>query len=70
MNILLWDSYFAFLPELKWNQNRLFGSVSQYMLDENSVALLGTVRLFWYKMPVMNLWLILTNEDYKCVYVI
>lgn len=52
---------------LKWNQNRPLGSTSKHMLDENSVALLGTVRLIWYEKPVMNLWPVLTNEDYECV---
>jgi hypothetical protein len=38
------------------------------MLDKDSVALFGTVRLTWYKVPVMNPWPILINEEYECVY--
>lgn len=49
--------------------DRLLSSASQYMLDDKSVASLGTVRLTRYKKPVMNLWLILTNEDYEYVYI-
>lgn len=49
--------------------DRLLSSASQYMLDDKFVALLGTVRLTRYKKPVMNLWLILTNEDYMNMFI-
>lgn len=57
----------AFLPVLTGNQNR-FGSTRRCVLDENSVALLGTVRLKLVQDASNEPLTYLINEDYKCVY--